>query len=247
MANKNELQTKIDEFFSGEYEITSGFKVPEVSDIPLGKKGKEVELTMLFIDIKESTKIVDCSQRQTAAKMYKSFLWGVTQIARSNNGHLRSFNGDGVLVVFDGKSKNTNAVTAAMQMSWFVNDILKPKLQRRFSSNQELRGLDFNFGIGIDTGDILVIRGGIAGDNNNDLVWVGNATNYAVKFSSQSKTAGFKIIISGRVFTKLNDSVKYIKHNLLNFETRTPIWKNTITLVPSFDIVYGTNYQLPIR
>ncbi len=44
--------------------------------------------------------------------------------------------------------------------------------------------MDFNFGIGIDTGKVLVVRGGIRGENNNDLVWVGNATNYAVKLTS---------------------------------------------------------------
>jgi class 3 adenylate cyclase len=43
--------------------------------------------------------------------------------------------------------------------------------------------MDFNFGIGIDVGNILVVRAGIKGEDNSDLVWAGNATNISVKLN----------------------------------------------------------------
>jgi len=231
MPNRAEIDSKIDSFFSGSYVTNVGRTVPNVADVSLGNHGKEVDSAMLFIDIKESTKIVDGSRRETAAKMYKAFLWGVTQIARTNGGEVKSFNGDGVLIAFYGEQKENNAVTAALKMSWFVSYILKPKVQPRFSSSVRLQRLDFDFGIGIDSGTILVVRGGIAGENNNDLVWVGNATNYAVKLSSLSKS-GSSISITNNVFTKLKDSLKYDKKELMsqyitgsykNIWERTPI------------------------
>lgn len=208
MATKSEIIAQVNEFFSGTYNITDGSIIPDVQDIQLGKSGRELELAMLFIDIRESTKIVDNIRRITAARMYKSFLWGVTNIARMNDGELRSFNGDGVLVVFSGKSKRTNACKAALQMSWFVKKILKPKMQTVFQNNQQLQELDFDFGIGIDVGKVLVVRGGIRGENNNDLVWVGNATNYAVKLSSISNNDGSFVYISKDVYDSMAESSK---------------------------------------
>jgi adenylate cyclase len=210
MATKDDIIKEVDNFFTGNYTITDGRVIPDVDDISFGKNGKEIELAMLFIDIRESTKIVDSLRRITAAKMYKSFLWGVAKIAKLNHGELRSFNGDGVLVVFIGDQKRTNAAKAALQMSWFAQKILKPKLDTVFQNNQSLqiKGIEFDFGIGIDVGKVLVVRGGIRGENNNDLVWVGNATNYAVKLSGLSKD-GYHIYISDNVYKNMDASSKF--------------------------------------
>ncbi len=192
MPTNQDLITAVDDFFKGDYQITNGTAIPDVEDIALGKVGREMELAMLFIDIKESTKIVDSFRRQTAAKMYKSFLYGITRIARANSGQLRSFNGDGVLVVFAGSYKRNNAVKAAMQMSYFCSEILKKKVDSYLNDHSVEDDLNFGFGIGIDIGDVLIVRGGIRGENNNDLVWVGNATNYAVKISGLA-TSNYKV------------------------------------------------------
>ena len=206
MAAKDDLINDVNGFFNGDYTVTNGTVIPNVSDLAFAKEGKEIPLAMLFIDINESTTIVDGIRRITAAKMYKSFLYGVARIARMNDGELRSFNGDGVLVVFIGDTKCTHAAKAALQMNWFVREVLKPKIQAYIDSNSSISGLDFDCGIGIDTGKILVVRGGIRGDNNNDLVWVGNATNYAVKLA---KVSGKVIYISKDVYTSLMDLSKF--------------------------------------
>ena len=194
MPTPNELRTEINNFFNGSYTISQTSGVPEVGDLTFGKTGKQAELAMLFIDLRDSTSIVDGFRRVTAAKMYKSFLWGVAKIARANSGELRSFNGDGVLMAFSGDYKCTHAAKAALQMAWFVKEVLKPKVQQYFNNNNQLYNMVFDFDIGIDVGTILVVRGGIRGENNNDLVWAGNATNYAVKLSSISD-AGYHIFI----------------------------------------------------
>lgn len=208
MPKKSDFINETDNFFAGKYEVTQGNTIPSVTDIELGKKGRELELAMLFIDIRESTKIVDGFRRETGAKMYKSFLWSVTHIARMNGGEMCSFNGDGVLVAFNGNAKRSNATKAALQMNWYVKNVLRPKMHAYFENNQQLDEMKFNFGIGIDVGNILVVRGGIKGENNNDLVWVGNATNYAVKYSG-IKEDGYNIYIDEHVYKQLSDSSKY--------------------------------------
>lgn len=222
MPTIDELSSQVNDFFDGSYQITNTTSVPDVGDLSFGKKGKQAEFAMLFIDIRESTNIVDGFRRVTAAKMYKSFLWGVAKIAKANGGELRSFNGDGVLVAFAGDAKCSHAANAALQMSWFAIDILKPKVEKYFQNNNQLYDVKFDFDIGVDMGTVLVVRGGIRGENNNDLVWVGNATNYAVKLSSITDD-GYHIFISDAVFKKLNNHSKYASNGTLMWENRT--WK----------------------
>lgn len=222
MPTADQLTKGVGDFFTGEYSVTNTYSVPDVGDIAFGKSGKEIELAMMFIDLRGSTTMVAGIRRITAARMYKSFLWGVAQIARANSGDLRSFNGDGVLIAFSGDSKCSNAAKAALQMSWFVKNALKPKLDAIFKNNSQLSNFDFDFDIGIDVGKVLVVRGGIRGVNNNDLVWVSNATNYAVKLSS-IPDAGYHIFISKDVFSKLNDDSKFGGTSRLMWENRS--WK----------------------
>lgn len=248
---RDSLISETDYFFEGDYEITDGRMVPEIADVSFGRNGKKVELAMLFIDIKESTKIVDAFRLKTAARMYQSFLRGITKIAIKNDGEVRSFNGDGVLVTFYGVSNCNNAVRSALQMMDFVKKILKPKINAYFSRQKEADNLFFDCGIGIDVGDVLVVRGGIRGDNNSDLVWVGNATNYAVKLSARTKkelqtSSGRKTIshglhITNRVYNRLGDELKFAKSI---FPQRVNIWSKYAGLF-SVDITYRTNGTLP--
>ena len=237
-------------FFEGEYETIDGRTTPDVDSIAFGRTGKEVELAMLFIDIKESTKIVDAFRLTTSARMYQSFLRGVTKIAVKNNGEVVSFNGDGVLITFYGETKCNDAVRSALQMMDFVKTILKPKINVYFNRHKQSDNLFFDCGIGIDVGNILVIKGGIKGDNS-DLVWVGNPTNYAVKLSAQTKkelqtsegrkTIKYSIHITNRVYNRLKPELKTTKGVFL---TPVSMWEKYGGLL-SVDITYRTNKTLP--
>lgn len=202
------LSEMVDELFEEDIDVTQGQVVPKTEDIAFGNTGTELELAMLFIDIDQSTLIVDSLRRKTAAKMYKAFLSGVTRIVKANDGEVRSFNGDGVLAVFHGGSKCNNSAKAAMMMVYFMNSILKPKMDRIFSNNQAMQGFQFGYGIGIDVGKVLIVKGGYRGDNNHDLVWVGDATNRAVKLSKRTNGLN-KIHISRAIYANLVDRQKF--------------------------------------
>ncbi len=202
MGKLDDYQKGVDTFFEGGYKVIKTTSIPQVSDLKFGKHGKQVDLAMLFIDLRESTKIMASVRRVTAARIYKSFLWGISKIAKDNGGEVRSFNGDGVLVAFVGPRKCNNAAKAAMQMKYFCKEILKPKADAFLKDKGSLNGVLFDYGIGIDVGTILVVRGGISGDNNNDLVWVGNATNNAVKLSGISNSP-YNIRVTAEVHSYL--------------------------------------------
>jgi len=210
MSLKQELINEVDDLFKGNYVIHTRTKIPDIEDIHLDKHGEELELAMLFIDIRDSTGIINNLGRLITAKIYKSFILGVAKIAKENRGELRGFNGDGILIAFSKESKSSDALSAAFQMSWFMKHILKPKVEEYFQTHPKLKHSLFNFGIGIDIDKVLVIRAGISGKYSNDLVWVSKATSNAAKLASLSakpESNLFNIFITGDIFSKIRETV----------------------------------------
>lgn len=235
MSLKEDISNGVDGFFGGTYSITNGRAVPKAKDVGFGKVGVNIELAMMFVDIRESTKIVNSLRRISAARMYKAFLWSVTKIVKYFGGEVKSFNGDGILVVFEGDAKCNNAAKAAYMINYMVVNDLRPKMEAYFKKNNDSQDIHFGFGLGIDLGEILIVRAGIKGATNSDLVWAGNATNIAVKLSDLGKKE-YPIYISNRVFNKLNDEQKhYLKSD-------TSIWEKRYWTAKDNALVYRTNY-----
>ena len=207
MSVNSNLEPEIQGIFEGDYTIMEAVDIPTIDDVGLGNVGKELEMAMFFIDIHESTKMVDGFRRQTAAKMYKAFLKGVVRIVDAKGGQVLSFNGDGVLAGFSGKRKINNAVEAALGLSWFIEQTLRPKMQEYFDRNTELNDMVLDYGLGIEVGDVLIVRAGIRGEDNNDLVWVSNATNLSVKLAELGIWP-HNLLISADVYGKLLDHNK---------------------------------------
>lgn len=135
----------------------------------------------------------------------------VVRVIKSNNGHIRSFNGDGLLAVFMGDSQSNNAVKGAMQVKYGLVEIIQPKLRRYFETNKQVaNSFTIDCGIGIDQGQVLVVRAGIGGVGNNDLIWVGNATNFASKMSNIASSPA-NLYITQNVYDRLNEDRKISK------------------------------------
>ena len=235
MSLKDDISSGVDSYFGGTYKVTNGRSVPSADAVGLGKVGVSIELAMMFVDIRESTKIVDGLRRISAARMYKAFLWSVTKIVKHYDGEVKSFNGDGVLVVFEGALKCNQAVKAAFMINWMVINSLRPQMNAYFKRNNSLEDVHFGFGLGIDVGEVLVVRAGLKGATNSDLVWAGNATNIAVKLSDLGGRDN-PIYISNRVYNLLNDPQKqYIG-------STQAIWEKRYWTAKDNAIVYRTNY-----
>jgi class 3 adenylate cyclase len=74
--------------------------------------------------------------------------------------------------------------------------------------------------VGIDTSKILVARIGVR--NDNDLVWVGRAANYAAKLCSL-REGSYVSFITGDVYDKMNEESKFTDGKNM-WEER--IWKS---------------------
>ena len=132
------------------------------------------------------------------------FLAFASRLIRASDGEVRSFDGDRVMGVFIGKTKNTSAVKCALKINHVFENHLKPRFAAKY---EKLRDGTYKLGqcTGIDTSEVLVVRGGIR--NNNDLIWVGRAPNVAAKLSGL-RDSPFNTFISGEVFDAASDEAK---------------------------------------
>jgi adenylate cyclase len=142
--------------------------------------------------------------RRVAARVCKSFLECVTRLVRARGGDVRSFDGDRVMGVFVGNNKNTAAVRCALQINWMFTQLLKPKFNAKYAKLAD-GSYKLAHCTGVDVSEVLVVRAGIR--NNNDLIWVGQASNIAAKLSGL-RDSPYNTFITGAVYDSVADEVK---------------------------------------
>lgn len=205
MAIVDELTEIVGEIARSSWgDIPDGRVIPESEDIGLGNKGVRLDATMLYADLADSTELAIHSQT-IAAEVYKAFLACCTKLIILRNGEVRSFDGDRVMGVFIGDTKNTNAVKAALHINYVFKNILVPKFQNIYPVFKD-GTLTLAHAAGVDTSSVLVARAGIR--NNNDLVWVGRAPNIAAKLST-IRESPYQTFITKAVYDNMNDVAKF--------------------------------------
>jgi len=200
MGLKSDLENDVKKVYKEKWERRDGRKIPEDTDLKSGNDAVDLNATVLYTDLDESTKLVDNYKDWFAAENYKTFLQCATKIIRSEGGHIRSFDGDRVMGIFIGDSKNTSAVRCGLKINWAVKKIIQPKLKERYPNTKYV----MKHVTGIDTSKVMVIKGGIR--NSNDLIWVGKAANHAAKLSALS--ADYPTWITDKVYDNMNKKVK---------------------------------------
>ncbi len=237
---KDGIVSKVKQIIDDNFEVTDITDVPNIDDTRLtfGNKGLRFEATTLFIDMRGSTAVLNNHNRTTVAKLHKAYFHTIVTIAKNLGGEVRSFNGDGMLVFFQGTSKDTlsNAVEAAMKMKWMLSssDSEVKKKMEKYSA--------VDFGIGIDDGKILCAKVGISGVDNRDLVWIGNAVNKSVKVGDMLHG---NIGISSYVYANLLDRVKYCtEKDMWGNEVKKDMWQSAyFEYNGKQELYYFTNYH----
>jgi class 3 adenylate cyclase len=200
MGLADDLKSEVRTIFRAVWSTRDGQVVPDTPDIKLGNEGVTLDATVLYADIDGSTNMVDAKTAQFAAEVYKSYLLCAARLIRSEGGVITAYDGDRVMAVFIGDSKNTSAVRCGLKIKSAVLEIINPAIKSQYNSDFKLQQV-----VGIDTSKLLVARTGIRG--SNDLVWVGPAANHAAKLSSISEQP-HATFISSAICENMNSTVK---------------------------------------
>lgn len=242
MGLRQDIYNKVKDIVDTKFEVTDITYVPDINDSKLtfGNTGLQFEATVLYIDMRGSTEILNKHNNPTVAKIHMSYFHTIVKIASSLGGDVRSFNGDSMLVFFQGTTKATlcNAVIAAMQITYMLTN------KENGINNLLEKYTPINFGIGIDDGKILSTKIGVGGDSNKkDLIWIGNAVNKSVVISD-ARQSPYYIGISNYVYSNLTDPAKYsIQKNIWGTNTKVDMWTpSSITYNNTWEQCYYTSY-----
>lgn len=208
MALWNDVQAGVDGVLRPEWSIVHGRAVPETADINLTNGGVRLDATYLYADMADSTTLAQNYTDWCVAKVIRCYLNAATRIIRHRGGEIRSFDGDRVMGIFIGDNKNTAAVRAALNINWAVKKVINPALKAKWD--------DFTWsmdhGVGIDTGEAMLVRGGVRG--SNDIVSIGHAPNIAAKLSEFRGLAS--LYVSEATYDDMGNEVKYTEDGRSN-------------------------------
>lgn len=202
MTFKNKIESAVDEIITVRWDDRDGQLVPKTGDVAFKDEAVKLEATYLYADLVDSSSLAQKVNEPVAARAIRAFLKSSVQIIRKYDGHIRSFDGDRVMGIFIGDSKNSHAARVALGINWAMINVIKPKLLARWPNLEDKWKI--RHAVGIDTGRVFIVRGGVR--NNSDLVSVGEPANIAAKLSDiRTGEASF---ISREVYGRLNDASK---------------------------------------
>ena len=167
---------------------------PETKEIktrsPVGLSGKEKETVVVFIDLREFTKLSEKKLPYDVVYILNKYYSVCGEIIESNKGRLDKFIGDGIMAIFDGSENSSenckNSIKAAQMISNAIKDL---NIEMKSDFSEELK-----FGIGIHVGKTIVGMMGY-GQTVSETV-VGDNVNIAARLEELNKKYGSELVVS---------------------------------------------------
>ena len=200
------LRDATDKVFDTAWDVRSGTVIPDTSTVALKDGAVKVDATFLYGDLAGSSTLAKMCPWTTTAKVIRAYLDCSTRLIRAWGGEIRSFDGDRVMGVFMGDSKNTNATNCAREIDYTVEKIIGPKATSAFKSIKD-NDIKIRHAVGIDTGDARAVRAGIR--NSNDLIWIGRPPSLAAKLSD-IRAYPYAVYISKECYNRLGTAGKIV-------------------------------------
>jgi len=204
MANAEKFEADISAIFNTTWNIRNGIVVPKTEDVALTNGAVKMEAVLLYADLFHSTELQRQFPNSMVAKIVRAYLSSMTRLISDAAGAVRSFDGDRVMGVFVGGSKNSIAARCALKMNYVVDQILRPKAETQFPS-LKTKGFVIDHCVGIARSEVFIVRAGVRGDN--DLVFVGQAPNIAAKLS-ELRESPYSTWITWSVYNYLHNYAK---------------------------------------
>ncbi len=146
-------------------------------------EGREVEVTALFLDIREFTWLADHSTAPEIVEYLDDFFDVVIPIVYKHRGHVNKLLGDGLLAVFG----------APVQLEDHADHALAAAREILTSVWERYEG-ELQIGLGLNSGE--VVAGTIGGGGKLDYTLIGDAVNVAARVEALTKEIGDPLLIT---------------------------------------------------
>jgi adenylate cyclase len=160
---------------------------PEVAERVLEEgellEGEDLEVTAMFVDIREFTPFAERSSARETVSFLNDFFELVVPIVLKHRGHANKFLGDGLLAVFGAPERMSDhadhALAAAREIAQAVEE--------RF-------GGEVRIGIGLNSGPVVV--GSVGGGGRLEFAVIGDPVNVAARVEAETRDSGDVILLT---------------------------------------------------
>jgi adenylate cyclase len=167
-----------------------------IVDVKLGE-AVELEMSILFSDIRNFTTLSEQMTPQENFKFINSYLSCMEPLIVENHGFIDKYIGDAIMALFSEGADN--AVKAGIAML----HALVEYNQHRDSAGD----VPIQIGVGINTGSLML--GTVGGSNRMDGTVIGDAVNLASRIESLTKNYGVPMLITQQTFDRLTNPTDY--------------------------------------
>jgi adenylate cyclase len=145
--------------------------------------GEEVEVSVLFVDIRDFTAWAERTPAQEVVRTLNAFYEHVVPVLTRHGGHADKFIGDGLLAVFGAPDRRPDhadrALAAALEIATLV----------RREYGERLR-----VGIGVNSGTVLA--GTIGGGGRLEFTVIGDPVNTAARVEAATRLTGDDVLVT---------------------------------------------------
>jgi len=179
---------------------------PKIAEILIKENprlgGLKRQATILFCDIRNYTSICEELSPDELQEFLNDYWRGTVEIIMEQDGTIDKFHGDGVCVVFGAPNLHEDDPLRAIRTAWRLVRNVEVMNQVR----EKERKVPIQIGIGIHSGE--VIAGNIGSERRMDYTVVGDVVNVAARIEELNKKFGTKILISDKVYEKVEEFVR---------------------------------------
>jgi adenylate cyclase len=156
-------------------------------------EGEEVEVTMLFLDIRGFTTFAERLSAPEVVTTLNRLFERIVPIIHAHRGHVDKYVGDGLLAVFGAPRRQEDhadqALAAGLEIAVAVRDEFANEL---------------SVGVGLNSG--TVVAGNVGGGGRLEFSVIGDAVNVAARVESATRQTGDWVLIAGRTKQLLKDT-----------------------------------------
>jgi len=145
--------------------------------------GEEVEVTMMFIDIRNFTAFAERSSATEVVATINRLFEGVVPIIHEHDGHVDKFVGDGLLAVFGAPRRQEDHADQALAAAFAIDRAV----QAEFAG-------ELSIGVGLNSG--TVVAGNVGGAGRLEFSVIGDAVNVAARVEAATRQTGDAILVS---------------------------------------------------
>jgi class 3 adenylate cyclase len=154
--------------------------------------GEEVEVTMMFIDIRDFTGFAERSSAPEVVATLNRMFECIVPLIHEHGGHVDKFVGDGLLAVFGAPRRQDDHADQALAAALDIDAAVHKELED---------GLEI--GIGLNSG--TVVAGNVGGAGRLEFSVIGDAVNVAARVEAATRQTGDVILVAENVKALLQD------------------------------------------